>query len=104
MQATVRAGDIFASDLSEHDFEVYEGGLQQAIRLFGHEDIPVTVGPVTDQEGNVGTQARFDSPTVSTNWSPFCTRPLRAGRRFTTRRSRRLGIVDRDRDKNADCH
>jgi VWFA-related protein len=38
----------FVSSLGEQDFEVYEDGVPQHIRLFMHEDIPVTVGLVVD--------------------------------------------------------
>ncbi len=38
----------FVSDLGEQDFEVYEDGVPQRIRLFRNEDIPVTVGLVVD--------------------------------------------------------
>jgi VWFA-related protein len=49
MHATVsdRRGG-FVSNLSEQDFEVYEDGVRQPIRLFKNEDIPVTVGLVVD--------------------------------------------------------
>ncbi len=43
----------FASDLSERDFEIYEDGVKQTIRLFRHEDIPVTVGLVIDHSGSM---------------------------------------------------
>jgi VWFA-related protein len=36
------------SDLAEPDFEVYEDGVSQRIRLFRNEDVPVTVGLVVD--------------------------------------------------------
>ena len=36
------------SNLTEHDFAVYEDGVPQPIRLFRNEDIPVTVGLVVD--------------------------------------------------------
>ena len=39
----------FVSNLAEGDFEVYENGVRQHIRLFRNEDIPVTVGLVVDQ-------------------------------------------------------
>ena len=39
----------FVSNLDERDFEVYENGVPQRIRLFRNEDIPVTVGLVVDQ-------------------------------------------------------
>jgi Ca-activated chloride channel family protein len=42
-----------ASNLGEHDFEVYEDGVRQALRLFLHEDIPVTVGLVIDHSGSM---------------------------------------------------
>ena len=54
LNATVRDGKgRFASDLREEDFEVYENGVRQAIRLFRHEDIPVTVGLVIDHSGSM---------------------------------------------------
>jgi VWFA-related protein len=43
----------FVSDLREQDFAVYENGVQQSIRLFKHEDIPVTVGLVIDHSGSM---------------------------------------------------
>jgi VWFA-related protein len=54
LNATVRdAKGRFASDLQEQDFEVYEDGVLQSIRLFRHEDIPVTVGLVVDHSGSM---------------------------------------------------
>jgi Ca-activated chloride channel family protein len=46
----------FASDLREQDFEVYEDGVRQTIRLFRHEDIPVTAGLVVDHSGSMQTK------------------------------------------------
>src|ERR1700680_2586419 len=43
----------FVSDLSERDFEVYEDGARQSIRLFRHEDVPVTIGLVVDHSGSM---------------------------------------------------
>jgi Ca-activated chloride channel homolog len=43
----------FASSLSKQDFEVYENGVPQRIRLFQHEDVPVTVGLVVDHSGSM---------------------------------------------------
>ena len=43
----------FVSSLREQDFEVYEDGVPQSIRLFTHEDIPVTVGLVVDHSGSM---------------------------------------------------
>ena len=49
LHATVtdRQGGL-VSDLAEPDFEVYENGVSQSIRLFKNEDVPVTVGLVID--------------------------------------------------------
>jgi VWFA-related protein len=46
----------FVSDLTERDFEVYEDGARQRIRLFRHEDVPVTVGLVVDHSGSMRTK------------------------------------------------
>ena len=59
LNATVRDGKgRFASDLSEQDFQVYEDGVRQTIRLFRHEDIPVTVGLVVDHSGSMRPKLR----------------------------------------------
>jgi len=54
LNATVRdqKGRV-AADLREQDFDVFEDGVKQAIRLFRHEDIPVTVGLVIDHSGSM---------------------------------------------------
>jgi Ca-activated chloride channel family protein len=43
----------FVPDLREQDFEIREGGVRQSIRLFRHEDLPVTVGLVVDHSGSM---------------------------------------------------
>jgi Ca-activated chloride channel family protein len=54
LHATVRdQKGQFVSDLRERNFEVYEDGVRQSIRLFRHEDIPVTVGLVVDHSGSM---------------------------------------------------
>ncbi len=54
LHATVRnQKGQFAPALSEQDFQVYEDGVRQSIRLFRHEDIPVTVGLVVDHSGSM---------------------------------------------------
>jgi len=54
LNATVREQKgLLAADLREQDFEVYEDGVRQSIRLFRHEDIPVTVGLVVDHSGSM---------------------------------------------------
>lgn len=40
-------------DLGEQNFEVYEDGIRQSIRLFRHEDLPVTVGLIVDHSGSM---------------------------------------------------
>src|SRR3954466_316519 len=54
LSATVRdqKGRV-APDLRQQDFEVFEDGVRQSIRLFRHEDIPVTVGLVIDHSGSM---------------------------------------------------
>ena len=55
LNATVTDRDGgFASNLREQDFAVYEDGVAQRIRLFQHEDVPVTVGLVVDHSGSMG--------------------------------------------------
>lgn len=43
----------FVAGLREQDFNVYEDGVPQRIRLFRKEDIPVTVGLVVDHSGSM---------------------------------------------------
>jgi len=45
--------DHFVSDLRETDFSVFEDGVPQQIRLFRHEDVPVTIGLVIDHSGSM---------------------------------------------------
>jgi Ca-activated chloride channel family protein len=54
LQATVRdpKGGL-VSGLRERDFAVYEDGVRQSIKLFSHEDVPVTVGLVIDHSGSM---------------------------------------------------
>lgn len=47
-----------AADLREQDFEIYEDGVRQSIRLFKHEDLPVTVGLVVDHSGSMRAKLR----------------------------------------------
>jgi VWFA-related protein len=46
----------FASDLRPQNFEVFEDGVRQSIRLFQHEDIPVTVGLIIDHSSSMGAK------------------------------------------------
>ncbi len=49
LQATVRDHKGRpVPDLGEQNFEVFEDGVRQSIRVFRHEDIPVTIGLVID--------------------------------------------------------
>lgn len=41
------------SDLSERNFQVYEDGLAQPIKLFAHEDVPVAAGLLVDHSGSM---------------------------------------------------
>jgi VWFA-related protein len=54
LQATVRdRGGHAVPELRRQDFEVFEDGRPQRIRLFRHEDTPVTVGLVIDHSGSM---------------------------------------------------
>jgi VWFA-related protein len=54
LNASVRdAKGEFAAGLREHDFQIYEDGIRQSVRLFRHEDTPVTVGLVVDHSGSM---------------------------------------------------
>jgi len=54
LQATVRNRDGHAvAQLSQRNFEVFEDGRPQPIRVFRHEDTPVTVGLVIDHSGSM---------------------------------------------------
>ena len=54
LHATVTDRDGgFVHSLGEQNFEVYEDGVRQRIRLFKHEDIPVTVGLVVDHSSTM---------------------------------------------------
>ena len=54
LHATVRdrKGRV-VPDLRKQDFEIDEDGVRQSIRLFQHEDTPVTVGLVVDHSGSM---------------------------------------------------
>lgn len=43
----------FVSNLGQHDFEVFEDGKPQLIRVFTSEDVPVTVGLVIDHSSSM---------------------------------------------------
>ena len=39
--------------LDQQHFEIYEGGVQQDISLFKHEDVPISIGLVIDNSGSM---------------------------------------------------
>ncbi len=41
------------SDLGEQEFQVYENGVRQRIKMFKHEDVPVTAGLLIDHSGSM---------------------------------------------------
>ena len=75
LQATVRDHQGHTvMELGSKDFEVFEDGRAQPIRLFRHEDTPVTVGLIIDHSGSMrqklkdvtaGAQA-FANPATAT--------------------------------------
>jgi Ca-activated chloride channel family protein len=55
LQAAVRdRGGHAVPEFKRQDFDVFEDGRPQSIRLFRHEDTPVTVGLVVDHSGSMG--------------------------------------------------
>jgi Ca-activated chloride channel family protein len=57
LHATVRDRQgRLVSGLGEQDFALYEDGVRQSVRLFQHEDLPVTVGLVIDHSGSIRTK------------------------------------------------
>ncbi len=57
LQASVhdRKGGL-VPDLREQDFQVFEDGVRQSIRLFRHEDVPVIVGLVIDHSSSMASK------------------------------------------------
>lgn len=54
LRATVQdRKNSLVSGLSKDNFQVYEDGVLQPIKYFGHEDVPVTVGLVIDNSGSM---------------------------------------------------
>ena len=54
LRATVQdRKNTSVSGLDKNDFQVYENGVQQSIKHFSHEDVPVTVGLVIDNSGSM---------------------------------------------------
>lgn len=92
-------GGQFAEGLRQADFEVFEDGVKQSIRLFRDEDIPVTVGLVVDHSGSMRhkltdvvaatrTFVQASSPEDEmfvVNFSDHVTLGLPPGIRFTNR-------------------
>ena len=59
LQATVRDHEGHTvMELASKDFEVFEDGRLQPIRLFRHEDTPVTVGLIIDHSGSMRTKLK----------------------------------------------
>ena len=46
------------SGLRKEDFQVFEDGAPQTIRVFQHEDVPVAVGLVVDNSGSMRGSGR----------------------------------------------
>jgi Ca-activated chloride channel family protein len=57
LHATVtdRHGHL-VTDLTQNNFQVYENGERQQIRVFRHEDVPVAAGLVVDHSGSMRTK------------------------------------------------
>jgi VWFA-related protein len=99
----------FAPDLSERDFTVYEDGVRQAIRLFRHEDVPVTVGLVIDHSASMAPKlpeviaaarafVQFSNPEdrmFVINFNEKVTEGLPAGVPFTNRPDELVRAISR---------
>lgn len=48
----------FVADLRKENFQVFENGAPQTIRVFQHEDVPVAVGLVVDNSGSMGPKRK----------------------------------------------
>src|SRR5579885_1326797 len=59
LHATVRnTKGGFASGLGKDNFQVFEDGAPQAIRVFQHGDVPVAVGLIFDNSGSMGPKRK----------------------------------------------
>ena len=57
INASVRAKNgRVVDELGVQNFEVYEDGIRQSIRLFRHEDLAVTAGLIVDHSGSMGAK------------------------------------------------
>lgn len=88
-----------APDLRQQHFEVYEDGVVQPIRLFRHDDVPVTVGLVIDHSGSMRSKlasvvaaartfiesSREDDEMFVVNFNENVTRGLPETTLFTSR-------------------
>jgi Ca-activated chloride channel family protein len=53
-------------NLQEKDFKVYENGIQQPIKLFKHEDVPVSMGLLIDDSGSMrDKRARVEAAALA---------------------------------------
>jgi VWFA-related protein len=56
----------FLSDLQQSNFQVYENGVPQRIKLFSHEDVPIAAGLVVDHSGSMRPKLAEVSAAVRT--------------------------------------
>lgn len=99
LNATVRdRKGRLVSDLKERDFSVQEDGVAQPLRIFRHEDLPITVGLVVDHSGSMKrkiddvinsalTFLRFSNPQDQlfvVNFNEHVSFGLPPGREFTS--------------------
>ncbi|HZT33391.1 MAG TPA: VWA domain-containing protein [Bryobacteraceae bacterium] len=48
----------FVSGLQRENFQVFEDGMPEAIRIFQHEDVPAAIGLVVDNSGSMGPKRK----------------------------------------------
>lgn len=100
LQASVRDREGRApTDLTAQNFTVFEDGARQSIRVFRHEDAPVTVGLVVDHSGSMRAKladvvvaarsfvrlSRPDNEIFVVNFNEDVTFGLSAPAKFTSR-------------------
>ena len=99
----------FVTDLKKENFQVYEDGIRQSIRVFKHEDSPVTVGLVIDHSGSMRTKmpevieaartfvraSSVDDQMFVVNFNEKATLGLPAAIRFSNRVDQLAGAISR---------
>jgi hypothetical protein len=60
--------DRLVTNLPQSAFRVYENGVQQQIKVFRREDVPVSLGLVVDNSGSMRDKRQKTSRSSKTDW------------------------------------